>query len=138
VEWWVDAGRGGGGGGGVEGGVEGHPVQCVEEGILTSRDQPINRLRPPRLKQQPGVDPNRIAVAGFCYGGASALRYSSSHPGDVKAVGVFYGRPLESAEGYMGLAGVPVYGVFGDKDNQFSKEAVDALEVGCCVGWVGW
>jgi len=83
-----------------------------------------------RLKQQPGVDPQRTAVAGFCYGGASALRYAASRPaGAVRAVGVFYGRPLEQREGYSSLSGVPVYGVYGDRDSQFSQEVVDGLEV---------
>jgi dienelactone hydrolase len=47
------------------------------------------------LKQQPGVDPRRIAVAGFCLGGGAALRYAAAFPQDVAACGVFYGKPLE-------------------------------------------
>ncbi|KAI8473047.1 MAG: dienelactone hydrolase family-domain-containing protein [Monoraphidium minutum] len=85
------------------------------------------------LKQQPGVDPGRVAVAGFCYGGASALRCAAAHPAGAAAVGVFYGRPLAgdgAAGGYRGLAGagVPVYAVFGGRDSQFSPAAVDAFE----------
>ncbi|GBF97678.1 carboxymethylenebutenolidase [Raphidocelis subcapitata] len=84
------------------------------------------------LKQQPGVDPARVCVAGFCFGGASALRYAAAHPGQAAAAGVFYGRPLEGggAGAYAPLAGVPVYGVYGGRDGQFSAEVVDGFEAG--------
>lgn len=98
------------------------------------------------LKQQPGVDPERIAVAGFCYGGGSALRYAAGHPGGAAAVGVFYGRPLTQAVGgaegvepgplYQPLAGVPVFGVFGGRDTQFPQPVVDAFEAGMLAAGV--
>jgi dienelactone hydrolase len=106
------------------------------------------------LKRQPGVDPSRVAVAGFCLGGGAAIRFAAAHPGAARAVGVFYGRPLDAAAPaaagaagagkgaargggggaatYAALQGVPVYGVFGGRDTMFSPEVVDGFE----VGWV--
>ncbi|KIY99957.1 carboxymethylenebutenolidase [Monoraphidium neglectum] len=84
------------------------------------------------VKQQPGVDPSRVAVAGFCYGGGSALRYAAAYPGSAAAVGVFYGRPLQegTAAAYAALAagGIPVFGAFGGRDQQFPPAVVDAFE----------
>ncbi len=48
----------------------------------------------PRLKAQPDVDPDRIIVAGWCYGGGAAVRYAAAHPGQAAGVAIFYGRPL--------------------------------------------
>jgi dienelactone hydrolase len=94
------------------------------------------------LKAQPGIDPARVAVAGFCLGGGAALRFAAGAPGAAAAVGVFYGRPLDagapdggtgggsSGGGYAALKGVPVFGVYGGRDAQFSAAMVDGLEVG--------
>ena len=50
------------------------------------------------LEQQPEVDPGRVAVIGFCFGGATSLRYSLWNP-RLAATAVFYGSPLtDSAE----------------------------------------
>ena len=50
------------------------------------------------------VDPNRIAVAGFCYGGGAAIRLAVAAAADadvetppLKAVAVFYGKPPPAA-----------------------------------------
>jgi hypothetical protein len=118
-------------------------------GVFTPSPLPPGPARLPRLKQQPGVDPARVCVAGFCFGGASALRYAASHPGEAAAVAVFYGRPLEGGGSglYAPLAGVPVYAVYGSRDNQFPPEAVDGFEVageggvggaGGGVSWEAW
>ena len=54
------------------------------------------------MKQQPDIDPDRVAVAGFCYGGGAAVRYAAAHPGAAAAVGVFYGRPLTPGKASTG------------------------------------
>lgn len=46
---------------------------------------------------QPGVDPEKVYVAGFCFGGGVAVRYSQWRPEKVKACGVFYGKPVTQA-----------------------------------------
>lgn len=79
-----------------------------------------------RLKQQPGVDASRVAVAGFCYGGGSAIRYAAQHPGEAAAVGVFYGRPADSSA--LKNVNVPVIGLYGTNDTQFPKDTIDAFE----------
>jgi dienelactone hydrolase len=53
------------------------------------------------LKAQPGVDPNRIAAAGFCFGGVMALELARSGVALRAAVGFHPGfaqaRPVDSA-----------------------------------------
>ena len=39
------------------------------------------------------VDPKRVAIVGFCYGGAAAVRAAAARPDAVRACGVFYGKP---------------------------------------------
>ena len=50
-------------------------------------------------RSQPGVDPDRIFVAGFCFGGGVAVRYSAWKPEKVAACGVFYGKPVSQGTG---------------------------------------
>lgn len=40
-----------------------------------------------------------MAMSGFCFGGGLALRYGDLQPDKVKAVVVFYGRPLKQLQG---------------------------------------
>jgi carboxymethylenebutenolidase len=82
-------------------------------------------------RSQPGVDPNRVAVAGFCLGGAAALRAAVAKPDAVAAVGVFYGRPLEQGAlgvRYSPIRGKPVWAAYGGRDSQFSTAMVDEFE----------
>ena len=39
------------------------------------------------------VDPKRVAIVGFCYGGAAAVRAAAARPDAARACGVFYGKP---------------------------------------------
>ena len=72
------------------------------------------------------LDPQRIAVVGFCYGGREALRYAT---GDDRLAGtaVFYGRPILEPERLAELSG-PVLGVFGAEDRQIPVADVRAFE----------
>ena len=51
------------------------------------------------------VDPKRVAIVGFCYGGAAAARAAAARPDAVRACGVFYGKP-PSDGGYARWRGV--------------------------------
>lgn len=76
------------------------------------------------LEQDLG-DGSNIAICGFCFGGGVALRFANLFPEyGFKSVGVFYGKPISSIEGLK----APVYGVFGDKDRQFTPPMVNSLE----------
>ncbi|GIL86847.1 hypothetical protein Vretifemale_14978 [Volvox reticuliferus] len=82
------------------------------------------------LKAQPDVDPDRIVVAGFCYGGGAAIRYAAAHPGEIAGVAVFYGRPLLEAAEVAKLGNTPVLGMYGTRDSQFPKAMLDKFKVG--------
>ncbi|KAG2433537.1 hypothetical protein HYH02_012654 [Chlamydomonas schloesseri] len=80
------------------------------------------------LKAQPDVDPDRIIVAGFCYGGGAAVRYAAAYPGEAAAVTIFYGRPLLEASEVAKLGRTPVLGLYGTKDAQFPASMLEKFK----------
>lgn len=76
------------------------------------------------------VDPNRIAVMGFCYGGGVALRHAVNNP-DIAATINLYGDTISDPTQFGALlnddAG-PVFGVFGMEDQQIPVSEVIAFE----------
>lgn len=80
------------------------------------------------LESQPEVDRDRIAIAGFCYGGRTSLLYSL-HNDNLAATVVFYGSPETDLETLKHLPG-PVLGIFGGADQSIPLEEVRAFEAG--------
>ncbi len=74
------------------------------------------------LADQPNVDPDRIVVMGFCYGGGKALQYSLRNPA-LAGTGVFYGTLVNDSATLARLPG-PVLGIFGGEDRAPSPEQV--------------
>ncbi|MGF1503667.1 MAG: dienelactone hydrolase family protein [Anaerolineae bacterium] len=81
------------------------------------------------LVAQPDVDPDRIGVLGFCYGGGVALRHGINSP-DIEAVANLYGDTVSDPQAFGALlAGdTPVFGVFGDADMNIPVEEARAFE----------
>jgi len=80
------------------------------------------------LQTQPNVDPTRIVVMGFCYGGGKALQYSLRN-GALAGTGVFYGT-LESDPALLSRLPGPVLGIFGAEDQAPSPADVTAFTAG--------
>jgi len=80
------------------------------------------------LEAQPNVDPARIGIAGFCYGGRVSLLYSLRNP-NLAATVVFYGSSETDPEVLKNLPG-PVLGIFGGADQSIPLEEVEALKNG--------
>lgn len=80
------------------------------------------------LESNTEVDPERIAVLGFCYGGRASLAYSLHNP-DIAATIVFYGFPETDPQILRSLPG-PVLGIFGGADQSIPVEDVSAFEQG--------
>jgi carboxymethylenebutenolidase len=78
------------------------------------------------LESQTDVDPGRVAIAGFCYGGRTSLVYSL-HNDRLAATVIFYGSPETDSEVLKNLPG-PVLGIFGDADQSISVETVRAFD----------
>jgi len=78
------------------------------------------------LESQPDVDSNRIAIAGFCYGGRTSLVYSL-HNNRLAATVVFYGSPETDPNVLKALPG-PVLGIFGGADQSIPTEQVNAFD----------
>ena len=75
------------------------------------------------------VDPGRVAVAGFCFGGTQAMRLGSRRA-DLAATAIFYGGgPFSTAEelGLLGRSG-PVLGIWGAEDRTIPTEEVALFE----------
>lgn len=66
------------------------------------------------IASQPQADAQRVAVAGFCYGGRASLNYSLHNP-DLAATVIFYGSPETDPQVLRALPG-PVLGIFGGAD----------------------
>ena len=78
------------------------------------------------LESQPDVDSDRIAIAGFCYGGRTALAYSL-HNNQLAATVIFYGSPETDSAILKSLPG-PVLGIFGGADQSIPVEQVNAFD----------
>ncbi len=86
------------------------------------------------LETQPEVDPKRVAVMGFCYGGRTALVYSL-HNNRLAATAVFYGQPETDPAVLKTLPG-PVLGIFGGADTSIPQEDVQAFDRGLAAAGV--
>lgn len=94
-----------------------------EERVLTDLDGAVRHLQGVDT-----VDPERIAVVGFCYGGEMALRYAATND-RLAGVAVFYGRPPEdSALGAIAARKIPVLGVFGADDRRLGPAVAAAFD----------
>lgn len=76
------------------------------------------------LADRPDVDPDRIAVAGFCQGGGFAL-IAGTRPG-FRAAAVNYGDVPKERSRLDGVC--PVVASYGAKDRVFGRPAAERLE----------
>lgn len=76
------------------------------------------------LADRRDVDPERIAIAGFCQGGGFAL-VAGTHPG-FRAAAVNYGNVPRSSEPLKGVC--PVVASYGARDMIFGRDLARRLE----------
>lgn len=70
-----------------------------------------------------------VGVVGFCMGGGLAMMLATQRPDEVRVCVTFYGLiPWESAQPDWSRLQAPVQGHFGDEDELFSPDKVQALE----------
>lgn len=78
------------------------------------------------LESRPEVHADRIAIAGFCYGGRTSLVYSL-HNNRLAATVMFYGSPETDPAILQTLPG-PLLGIFGGADQSISVSQVNAFD----------
>ena len=78
------------------------------------------------LAAQGDVQPDKIAIMGFCFGGGTSLRYSTHNP-KLAATAMFYGSVIADPERLKALPG-PLLGIFGGADNSIPVAEVRAME----------
>jgi carboxymethylenebutenolidase len=69
----------------------------------------------------------KLAVAGFCWGGAQAFRFPTNNK-DVKAALVFYGTGPDKEEDIKRI-NCPVYGFYGGADNRINATIPKSKEL---------
>lgn len=81
------------------------------------------------LRSHDAIEPDRIAVMGFCFGGTQAM-YMGTRADDLAAVITLYGSgPIQTVDalGNMSENG-PVLGIFGAEDRSISVDEVEGFE----------
>ena len=71
------------------------------------------------LASQPGVDPDRVGMAGFCAGGGFAMLYAARGGRQLRAVAPFYGA-LPADESIIPEL-CPIVASYGGRDGVFGK-----------------
>jgi len=83
------------------------------------------------LTDLPSVNPDAVAVMGFCFGGNQSVQFAVNNPADVAAVLTYYGGGQPSTTDALApLADeeVSVLGVFGAEDVSISADTVAQFE----------
>lgn len=85
------------------------------------------------LAAQPDVDPDRIGVVGYCYGGRISLLTAMRLPERVKAAALYYGGGLvtdqpDAPVNRVGSIRCPVIGFYGALDKHIPQAQVERLE----------
>jgi len=112
--------------------LRGVPTSFAPRAILAALTSPQDRINEDLddvcrwAGQQPGVDAQRLAVFGFCYGGGKAIRYTTQARPRAATV-VFYGSPLADAAALRSLR-APVCAAYGCDDPQFPQRMVDGFK----------
>ncbi len=94
---------------------EGQPVQDVQRGLHYAQGQPF-------------VDPAKVGMVGFCYGGGVTWRVATTTP-ELRAAVPFYGPPppIEDVPGIQ-AAVLAIYGALDQRINASIPEIEAAMQ----------
>lgn len=85
------------------------------------------------LTAQPDVDPERVGIVGYCFGGRASLVTAIRMPERVKAAAAYYGGGIVTDQpgapvNRVGAIQCPVIGFFGALDKHIPQAQVERLE----------
>jgi carboxymethylenebutenolidase len=103
---------------------------CTDAGILADVRAAVELL-----KSQPFVQPDRIGIVGFCFGGRVTYLSACNIP-DIKAASCFYGGAILNPLGGDGPSPLeqtanmtaPILGLFGEEDQNPTPEHVSQIQ----------
>ena len=104
--------------------------RCTDANILADVRAAVEYL-----KAQPFVQPDRIGIVGFCFGGRVSYLSAGNIP-DIKAASVFYGGAILQPLGGSGPSpldrtaniNAPILGLFGEEDQNPTPADVDKIK----------
>lgn len=104
--------------------------QCTDANLIADVKAAVDYL-----KSQPFVQPDRIGIVGFCFGGRVAYQAAGNIP-DLKASVVFYGGRILQPLGGSGPSpleqttniNAPILGLFGEEDQNPAPDDVATIE----------
>ncbi|HSH04776.1 MAG TPA: dienelactone hydrolase family protein [Anaerolineae bacterium] len=81
------------------------------------------------LRNQDGVNPDRVASMGFCFGGGESLKLSLRQPENLASTIIYYGSVVTDPTLLRSLAeDQPVLGIFAEDDQQIPPAEVRQFE----------
>ncbi|GCE27394.1 hypothetical protein KDA_28780 [Dictyobacter alpinus] len=100
-------------------------IMLVRKNVDRAANEIIGALD--TLKQLPNVQPKKLGLMGFCFGGFLAYTVASRYP-DLGAVVPFYGAGYDPTPEEVAKVNAPVLAFYGKQDDSVSLEQIQKID----------